>query len=714
MIDEIGELDGGIGARAVAPGASFDLRPMLEAASVAVVGASERPGSVGNQVMRQLLGGGFAGSVHPVNPRYSTLHGLKAVPSVSDLPGPVDHAVLAVANDRLEGVLAECLDAGARSTTIFASCHGPAADGTSLRDRLAAMATAAGAPVCGGNGMGFVNLDRALRVCGFYQPFHLEPGTVTFLTHSGSLFSAMLHNRRSLRFNVVVSTGIELTTTMDQYLTYALGLPTTRAVAMFLETVRRPDAFAAALGAAADADVPVVALKVGTTERGQRAVATHSEALAGDDAAFEALFAACNVTRVSTMDEMADTLELMTARRRPAPGGLGVVHDSGGERALLIDTAHTAGVPLADVSSATEKRIGAVLDPGLDPTNPVDAWGTGRGATDVFAECLAALADDPAVGLVAFCVDLTSEEVLDDAGPPLEAYAEVAAQVSAGTDKPVVVLANLASAADPEQAAALRSAGVPVLEGTLTGLQAIAHFLARRDHPTASPLPRTTRRPGSAEAMLESADEAATLRLLQSYGITTSRFVDAATIDEVLAAAADIGYPVALKTATPGVVHKSDAGGVVLGLADPQALAAAYADLAGRLGPGALVAEMAPAGLELALGMVRDPSFGPLVVLAAGGVLVEAIGRRAVALAPLDLPGAQRLITALGLDPLLDDLRGVGPLDRAALANTVVRFSELASDLPGVVTAVDVNPVIVHRLGCVAVDGVMSTDASAR
>jgi hypothetical protein len=159
------------------------------------------------------------------------------------------------------------------------------------------------------------------------------------------------------------------------------------------------------------------------------------------------------------------------------------------------------------------------------------------------------------------------------------------------------------------------------------------------------------------------------------------------------------------------VVHKSDAGGVVLGLADPQALAAAYADLAGRLGPGALVAEMAPAGLELALGMVRDPSFGSLVVLATGGVLVEAIGRRAVALAPLDLPGAQRLVTALGLDPLLDDLRGVGRLDRAALADTVVRFSELASDLPRDVTAVDVNPVIVHPLGCVAVDGVMSTDA---
>jgi acyl-CoA synthetase (NDP forming) len=419
------------------------------------------------------------------------------------------------------------------------------------------------------------------------------------------------------------------------------------------------------------------------------------------------------------MDEMADTLELMTSRRRPTPGGLGVVHDSGGERALLIDTAHTAGVPLADVSTATEKRIGAALDPGLDPANPVDAWGTGRGATDVFAECLAALADDPAVGLVAFCVDLTSEEVLDDtgsppeAGPPMEAYAKVAAQVSAGTDKPVVVLANLASAADPEQAAALRSAGVPVLEGTLTGLLAIAHAFARRDHPTAAPLPRTTRRPGSAEAMLGFGNEAATLRLLQSYDITTSDFAEAATIDEVLAAAADIGYPVALKTAAPGVVHKSDAGGVVLGLANPQALAAAYADLVGRLGPGALVAEMAPAGLELALGMVRDPSFGSLVVLATGGVLVEAIGRRAVALAPLDLPGAQRLVTALGLDPLLDDLRGVGRLDRAALADTVVRFSELASDLPREVTAVDVNPVIVHPLGCVAVDGVMSTDAGA-
>lgn len=389
-----------------------DLSPLLEARSVAVVGASQRPGSVGNQVIRQLQGGGFPGRILPVNPRYGQVEGIECLDSLTQA-GPVDLAALALSNDQLERSLEDAIANQARSLAIFASCFGEASDGRPLAVRLAELARKGGIPVCGGNGMGYVNLDRQLRVTGFYQPFDLITGGVTFLTHSGSLFSAMLHNHRNLRFNLVVSTGNELTTRMDDYIAFSLSMRTTAVIGLFLETVRDTNGMATALAAAAEKDVPVVALKVGRTGRSKKAVATHSAALAGEYEAFAAFASAYNVHLVETMDEMADTLELFSHPRRAGPGGLGTVHDSGGERSLLIDIADRVGVPLASISQRTRDRLSEVLDPGLEPDNPVDAWGTGRDAANVFGESLHALARDDEVGVVAFSVDLTAEQSPD-------------------------------------------------------------------------------------------------------------------------------------------------------------------------------------------------------------------------------------------------------------------------------------------------------------
>ena len=462
----------------------MSLDPMLKARSVAVVGASERAGSVGDQTVRQLISGGFEGAVHPVNPRYESVHGINAVSSLEDIGSSVDLAVLAVANGQLETELQKALSTGARSVAIFASCHGEAAGGGSLRDRLRDLADKGGIPICGGNGMGFLNVEERIRICGFYQPEDLRPGGVTFLSHSGSLFSAMLHNQRGIRFNLVVSTGLEINTTMNAYMQWALELESTRVLALFLETIRDPDGFRRALARADDMDVAVVALKVGSTSKGQEAVATHSEGIAGDDAVYEALFEAHGVHRVWSMDEMADTVELFATGRRATASGLAAVHDSGGERALLIDTADRVGVALPPLGEGATTRLSQVLDPGLEPGNPVDAWGTGRDAEDVFVECLQAVADDPVVGAVAFCVDLTAEE------KPDYAYSDAAFTVAGRIGKPLMVLSNLTTTVDPAQAGRLRDGGIPVLEGTETGLRAIRHLLDRHTRsirPAASP-----------------------------------------------------------------------------------------------------------------------------------------------------------------------------------------------------------------------------------
>jgi acyl-CoA synthetase (NDP forming) len=685
-----------------------------------VVGASARPGSFGDTLVAQLLAGGYRGAVHLVNPRYREVAGRPCLPALADLPEPVDLAVLAVPNAALEGQLRAAAVAGIPAAVVFASCvdDQPTPPGTPpLAERLAVIAREAGMAVCGGNGMGYFNLEQSLRVCGYPEPPDLEPGPVAVVSHSGSVFSALLHNRRDLRFNLVVSAGNELVTSTAAYLDHALELPGTRVVALFLETVREPAAFRAALAKAATMAIPVVALKVGRAPAARAMVAAHSGALAGEEGAYQALFDAYGVAQVATLDELADTCELLGGRRA-APGGLAAIHDSGGERAHLLDVAERAGVGFATISEATRERLAAVLEPGLPPTNPLDAWGTGNDADEIFAACITALLQDPATGALALNLDLTTEPT------PETSYTGLAVTALASTTTPVAVLANLSSAVDAEEAATLRAAGVPVLEGTATGLAAFRHLFAYRD---------VLARPGAAvgagaapdqgvgsdrerwRARLGQGrpfDEAEGLAMLGAWGIPVVAAEVATDLEGVLAAAGRVGWPVALKTAAPGVAHKSDVGGVRLGLDGPDRLAAAYAELAGRLGPRVVVAAMAGPGVELALGVVADRQFGPLVMVAAGGVLVEVLADRRFALPPVDRGHALALLDRLAVRPLLDGARGAPPVDLDAVADAISRLSVLAVDLGHRLAALDVNPLVAGPDGCLAVDAlVVATSA---
>jgi acyl-CoA synthetase (NDP forming) len=565
-----------------------------------------------------------------------------------------------------------------------------------------------------------------LRVCGYPEPAALPCGPVAVVSHSGSVFSALLHNDRGLRFNLVVSAGMELVTTAAAYLDHAVELPSTRVVALFLETVREPAAFRAALAKAAERGVHVVALKVGRGRAAGEMVAAHSGALAGEDGAYQALFDAYGVARVRSLDELADTCELLAAGRRAFPGGLAAIHDSGGERAHLMDLAEELEVPLARLSQATRARLASVLEPGLPATNPLDAWGTGNDADGIFAACIRALLDDPDTGALAIALDLTAEPT------PETSWTGLAVQAAAATAKPVAVLGNLASAVDRADAARLRAAGVPVLEGTATGLAALGHLLARRDylaHPpppaatAAPPAPAGARGAGAAAGRVTGgvrahwrarlADprplgEVEALAMLADWGVPVVAAEEAAGLDAAVAAAGRVGWPVALKTATAGVRHKSGVGGVRLGLAGPEQLAAAYADLSGRLGPRVVVARMAAAGVELALGVVRDPQFGPLVMVAAGGVLVEVLRDRRFALPPVDARTARSALDRLAVRPLLDGAGGGGAAaDPDAVAGAVVALSGLAVDLGDLLLAVDVNPLVAGPDGCVAVDALV-------
>ena len=685
------------------PGAA--LSAMLEARSVALVGASARPGSLGARMIDQMARSPSRPRTYLVNPRYRDIGGTPCLPSLAEVPEPVDLALLAVPDAALEDQLGLAARTKVRSAVIFSNAFD--ADGaTGLRGRLAAIATDAGMALCGAGCMGFVNVARGLRAVGYVEPDPVPAGPVALITHSGSVFSTMLRAQRGFGFSLVVSSGQELVTTAAAYARYALRLDETKVLALVLEAIRDPAELRAALQTALTTDVPVVLLSAGLSQAGRHLVSAHSGALAAGDGAWEALAGAYGLHRVRDLAELADTLELFSVghhgagRRCHRTTGIATVHDSGLERAHVADLAAELGVPFAPISPATTHRLARAIDPGLQPGNPLDVWATGRDTEPLFAECLAALAADPQVAAVALAVDLVRELDGD------EAYPRAVLAAAARTAKPVAVLAGLPAAVDPVAAARLRAAGVPVLEGTRSGLLALRHLLDHAERPD-PPRPATPgpRRQRWAPVLAAGPPGGAVLfDLLRDYGIAAVRARAAGTRAGALTAAAEVGYPVVLKTDEPQIAHKSDVGGVRLGLAGPEAAGAAYDDLAARLGPRVLVCQTAAPGTELALGLVRDAALGPLLVVSAGGVLIEIFSERSVALPPVTRSSARVVLARLRLAAVLAGARGQRPADLDAIADAIAGLSELAADLGDLLDALDINPLICGPSGAVAAD----------
>ena len=678
------------------------LDPLLAPRSIAVIGASIKPDTPGNTAIRMAVGAGWAGRLYPINPNYGEIEGLACHASLDVLPEVVDLVVLSVANARLEGSVASAIRAGARALTIFASGLMPDDPAPALPERVAAMCREAGIPVCGGNCMGFYNLDQRLRVAAFHSPLDMEPGGIAWIAQSGSVFGALAHNDRRLGFNLCVSAGGEWVTTAADYLDWVLNQPTTRAVGLFLESVRDPGGFVATLDKARRLDIPVVCLKVGRTPASAAMALSHTGALAGSDAAYRALFDRLNVLEVGTPDELAATLQLLGHDRRPAVGGLAAMHDSGGERELAVDLNARIGVPYAAISEATRATLAHHLDYGLEAMNPLDAWGTGQDAVGQFAAMMGALLDDPDTAMGLLFVDLRDGYHLS------ETYLAAVRRAAALTDKPVAIATNYALVRNEGIARRAAEAGIPVIDGTEEALLAVRHALAFRDRarllaPAPCPIPTHAREAARRRAAAGPVGDADALAMLSDYGIPVPRWTVVATEGEARAAAEAIGYPAVLKTAE-GVAHKTEVGGVKLGLRDEDQVAAAYRDLAGRLGPSVLVQAMSGAGVEMSLGTIHDPDFGPYLMIAAGGILVELLDDNAVALAPVGPGEAAAKIARLRSARLLAGVRGAPAADAAALADIASRLSWLAHDLRDHVAEIEMNPVIARPEGCMAVD----------
>ncbi|MEQ9490200.1 MAG: acetate--CoA ligase family protein [Alphaproteobacteria bacterium] len=685
------------------------LDPLLRPESIALVGASPREGSYSRRVYDGLVEGGYAGAIYLVNPRYEEILGRPCYPDFESLPDVPDHAVLVLANERLLAAMQAAADSGIRAVTIYGSCHLNDGDPVPLKDRLQQIAEQNGMQVCGGNGMGFYNRDDEICLqlanIGGREP----PGKVAFITHSGSVLMAYCHNQTKVRFNLSVSAGQEFTTTAADYLDFALTMESTRVACLFIETVRDPEGFIAALQKAASRNIPVVVCKVARSEAAIAFAVTHTGALAGDSAVFDAVCDRYGVLRVDDLDEMMATVQLLSMDKPVAPsGGMMALLDSGGERELLADTADQFGLGFPQITGKTRRRMVELLDDGFEAENPIDAWGSGHDYEQQFQECMNILLADDNAAVGVWVADLCDRFWVH------EGYCRAAEAVAASTDKPLVFATCYSQAEHLAMTVRLLEAGIPVLDGIRPAMAAVAaafRYRAFRQRPAPMHAEPTEDRVEAWQARLasgEGLDENEGLALLSDFGVAVVRRQIATSQEQAVEAADSLGYPVVLKTAMPGIDHKSDRGGVVLGLASASDVADAYDRMSAALGNRVMVAETAPAGIEMALGIFQDPQFGPIVMLGAGGTLVEVLNDAVFAVPPFDKAEAGRLIDRLRSRKILDGVRGQPAVAIDALAEAAANLSVLAVALGPVLQALDVNPIIVNQTGAVAVDALVA------
>ena len=671
------------------------LDPLLRPLSVAVVGASETTDSMGEWSLKNLLRGGYKGEIYPVNPRYDEVQGIKCYPSISEIPAAPELFIFSVADHRLESALDEAIAAGAKAAVLMSTLFIDGDAAPLLKERVQQKIDESGLIVCGANGMGFYNVRDHVWACGFDSSMHEAPGNVALISHSGSGMSGLIDSEERLRINLAVSTGNELAVTMDEYLDFVLDLPETKAVGLFVETARNPQGFRAALAKAAEKNIPLVAIKVGRTEEAARLTVSHSGAMAGDDAAYAALFDKYGVQRVRDMDELATTLILFAELPRVGAGSLVSLHDSGGERQLMIDLADEAAVPLTLLSDETLAQLENVLDPELPAVNPLDAWSRGGpAASDQMAECLAAMMQDPGAAMGAVVHDRAPF------GKVYASYLDYMRHAHAVSGKPVALVAARQGTGHDEAVVSSTAEGFPVLDNVPIFLRGVRALFDYRDFQN-----RNDEEPPRAEAVSISISpgEASALRLLAEYGLPVVPVTEIRDASDAVAT----DYPVVLKTAVPDILHKSDVGGVVLNIASREQLLAAYTDMAARLGPEAIVAPMVADGVEMMLGVKVDPQFGPVVLIGFGGVYAETLQDVAYALPPFSVAHARRCVDRLKLRPMLDGLRGKPAADIDAFCETASKFSVMIDALRDTVAEVDVNPVIVHESGCTIVDALV-------
>jgi acetyl coenzyme A synthetase (ADP forming)-like protein len=693
--------------------ATASMKAFFEPRRVAVVGASRRPGSIGHSVFANLLRTGFRGDVVPINLAGGEIDSVRAYPSIGEAPGEFDLAVVVVPAAQVLGVVDDCIQAGVRAIVVISAGFGESdAEGRGREAELVAKVRSAGIRLIGPNCMGILNTDPAVRLNATFSPVFPPEGRVGLSTQSGALGLAILDCARQLNIGIstFVSAGNKADVSGNDLLQYWEDDPRTDVILLYLESFGNPRNFAR-IARRVSRRKPIVAVKSGRSGAGARAASSHTGALAASDRVVDALFRQVGVIRTRTLEELFDVAALLAHQPLPQGRRVAILTNAGGPAILAADACESEGLELPVLSDATVVGLREFLPAAASVANPVDMIASAS-PEDYRRAAALLLADERVDSLLVIYI------------PPLVTEPEsiaMAILAAAGTSNRKPVLATFLGAAGVPEV--LRP--IPSYKFPESAARALARVTSHAEW---------LRRPDGQSPEFRDfvVDEARTVvqevlargggwlhpgeaeRLLAAAGIPSARSEFAATADEARAAARRIGFPVAVKASGPKILHKSDVGGVALGLADQSAVVDACREMAGRLGndlAGFLVQEMAGPGVELMVGAVDDPAFGPTIAFGSGGTLVELLGDISLRLHPLTQADVAEMMEEVKGTALLRGFRGSPPADEAAVRDLLLRLSALLEHCPEI-RELDANPVRVFSKGLKVLDARVRVSAA--
>lgn len=696
---------------------------LLDPRSIAIFGATERP-SPGRTLLSALDRLGFKGDVYPINPKYDQVLGKTCYPSLRDLPGAPDVVALCVGAGDMLGHFTTLAEIGAGGAVVYGGGFAERGDeGKKLQSAIHGICTEAGIALCGPNCMGVLN-PTSCSTTYIYEvrdPRRLA-GNVGLISQSGSIGNGMLADVRRFGFSLVVSSGNEAVVNTAALIEHMVDDPATRVIATFTETIREPERYVAALDRAANAGKPVVVLKVGRSERAQRAITSHTGGLAGESRVFSELLRAHRAIEVHDMDELTEVLAACQGPQMPSGKRIAVITGSGGQAELILDVASEAGIDLPALPAAERTEVERVIGPITGDGNPLDAWGNGDWRTNM-PHAMSVLNGSQANDVIAYCADahedqpmISHERLIDD----VALFAESAAK----SRKPHYLLNTRPGIMNDLQVRFLAERGIIHLGGTRQGLGAIDRLARYAASKARSKLPVVRSQDCLAQLAATEPDrhtihEADSKKILSRYGMTVSREQLVATLAEAKAAAREVGFPVVLKAIADELPHKSDYGLVEVNLATEDRLERAWSDLDDRLARitqpfalrGFLVQEFVPQGTEVFAGIARDPNFGLSIAFGMGGVDIEVLRDFSLRMLPLRDGDAEAMLAELRGVALLGAHRGRPGGDTKALIDCLYRLSEFAAAEGDRIAEIDLNPIKVlpEGKGVIIVDALIVT-----
>ena len=686
------------------------LDPLLDPASIVIVGASTS-GGMGSRLIKNLQHGGFKGKLFGLHPKNKEAFGVPCYPDFKSLPEKVDHAIFAVSDQRIEGLIDAAIEADVKAMSIMSMLFIDDDKEPYLKDRIQLKLKDAEILLCGANGMGFFHIEKGVWVNGYYTRPNHEPGGICIISQSGSGLAGIIDCEERINLNLSVSSGSELTVGAEDYLDYVLQQQSTKAVGMFLETIRKPDQMIQAFQLAKERKIPIVVLKTGRTKQSAELTVSHSGGLAGVDDYYDALFEKYGIQRVADMDELATTLIMFDQPHTLATGNMVSIHDSGGERQLMIDIADQQGVEFAELEDGTTQKLKEILEPGLPAVNPLDAWGRGlEDADQIMADCITEMLDDPNASMAAIVMDrgplgLIHEEYIDY-------YMK---QANDRTGKPVFLVTNRQGTGIHPLVVEATKMGMPVLDGIqsfLAGVRCLHQyrdFLSRED---VIDLNLDSDKLKKHQDQLEQSDfvsEADALNMFFDLGLNANQSKIINNEEELLSEAKSMDFPLVLKTAVEDVYHKSELNGVYLNIDSEEKLRLSYEQLQEQHPGKALLARMIQSeGIEMIVGMTTDQQLGPMVTIGFGGYYAEALNDTVTMMPPFSKQAAKEAAKSLKMKSLFEGYRGSKPVDLDAFAEFASRFSMIALELSNQICEIDLNPVILGSDICIAVDALIS------